>query len=175
MIQLAGVPFRIVEYQHTQLGRGGAVVRTKLRNLLDGSVQSRSFKGNDKVEPARVDKVNMQYLYQDGFNLVLMDLQTYEQMQLEKQLAGSQADFLAEGSEVVALVFNNRVIGIELPAKLALKVAHTEPGSQGDTAKAALKPATLESGAIIKVPLFINTDDVVIVDTRTSSYVERAK
>lgn len=169
-----GKPHKIVEYQHTKLGRGGAIARTKLKNLIDGSVVSETFKGNEKLEPATVERVDMQYLYRSGNNAVLMDLSNYEQSEVSASTLGNGLGFLAEGSNVVALRFEGRVIDIELPTKIALSVTETAPGLQGDTAKAALKPATLETGAQVQVPLFVKTGDKIRVDTRTGAYVERA-
>lgn len=173
-MQLGGVPYKILDSQHTKVARGGAIVRAKLRNLLDGSVRQETFKGNDKLEPANVQKIDMQYLYNDGGRLLLMNSQNYEQFTIAAADVGNGANFIAEGSNVIALVFNAKVIGLDIPAKMILKITQTEPGIQGDTAKAALKPAVLESGATIQVPLFIKSGDRVKVDTRSGSYIERA-
>jgi elongation factor P len=175
LVQLSGVPYQIIDSQHSKLGRGGAVVRTKLRNLKDGRILSQTFKGNDKVEPARIERKDMQYLYQEGSDLMLMDTDTYDQTKLATSSVGSSAKYLAPGSDVVALIFNGQVVGIELPKKITAVISHTEPGVRGDTSGTALKPAQLESGATVQVPLFIKTGDIVIVDTSNGSYLERAK
>ncbi len=174
LVTYRGKPYKIIESQHTKLGRGGALARTKLRNLLDSSVVSETFKGNDKIEPATVERFDMQYLYRDRSGLVLMDLANYDQATIPAGLIGSRVNYLAEGSNVVALMYQGRTIDIEIPTKLPLKVKQTDPGLQGDTAKAALKPATLETDAVVQVPLFVKTGDKIIVDTRNGSYVERA-
>lgn len=175
LINMGGVPYKIIESRHTKLGRGGAVVRTKLKNLIDSSVLSKTFQGSDKVEAAEVKKIDMQYLYQDGTNLHLMDPRSYEQTTLSQKVIGNQADYLVEGTVVVALEFNGRLINIEVPNKVSLAVSKTEPGVRGDTTGTALKPAVLETGAKVKVPLFIKEGDRVVIDSRTGQYVERAK
>lgn len=174
LIQLGGVPYRVVEYQHTQLGRGGAVVKTKIKNLLDGSVISQTFKGNDKVEPAEVRKLNMQYLYQDDQSAHFMDVKSYEQLAAPLANIKDQLAYLAEGTQVVALKFQDQIVGVELPAKVELEVTHTENAVRGDTTGTALKPATLGNGTQVRVPLFVKTGDRILVDTRDGSYVGRA-
>ena len=174
LIQLNGRPYQVVEYQHTQLGRGGAIVKTKLKNLLDGSQISQTFKGSEKVESARLDKVDLQYLYHDERQAQFMNDQTYEQFSLPLSSLGNKLNYLVDGQKVVALIFDEKVVDIELPNKISIRVAHTEPGVKGDTATAALKPAQLPSGFKIQVPLFINNGDAIVIDTRTNKYVGRA-
>lgn len=174
VIQIDGIPYKVTDYQHTQLGRGGAVVKTKLRNLLDGGIISKTFKGNEKVEPTRLLKSDMQYLYRDGQKIQLMANDTYEQYELQADRLGNKVDFIVEGQPVVALIYRGQVVDIELARKISIKVKSTEPGVKGDTANAALKPAVLESGLKLQVPLFIKNADLVEVDTSTGRYLNRA-
>ncbi|MBI3983855.1 elongation factor P [Candidatus Microgenomates bacterium] len=173
LITQAGVPYRVIESTHTQLGRGGAVVRAKLKNLLDGTVVTRTFKGNDKVESAQVDRVPLQYLYAEPAAVIFMDTQSYDQLPVAKSLVADQLAYLPEGAIATGLRFQGRIVGLELPVKVELKVTQSEPGVRGDTSGTALKPATLETGFVIKVPLFIKPGDLIRVDTRDGSYVER--
>ena len=175
LIALEGVPYRVVDSQHVSLGRGGAVRRTKLKNLLTGAVLERTFRPSEKIESAEVDRATMQYLYREGSALNFMDQQSYEQESIEEATIGDQAKFLAEGSNVTVLKFKSKVIGVDMPNSVFLTIASTEPGVRGDTATTAMKAATLETGASVQVPLFINEGDVIKVDTRTGSYLERKK
>lgn len=175
LISIDGVPYRVVDSQHVSLGRGGAVMRTKLKNLLNGSVLERTFRPAEKIEPAQVSRASMQYLYREGSTMHFMNQSTFEQVAIDQSVLGEQARFLAEGSTVSLLVFNGKVIGLEVANSVYLEVTKTEPGVRGDTATAAMKPATLETGVQIQVPLFINTGDSVKVDTRTGAYIERKK
>ncbi len=168
-VQLDGAPYQVIDYRHTQLGRGGAIVRVKLKNLVTGSLVSKTFKGNDKIEPARLEKVDMQYLYRVGNQAHLMDLKSYEQTSLVSS-DDQQIKWLVEGAEVVALTINQRIVGLDLPAKLTLKVAKADAAVRGDTTGTATKSAVLESGAELQVPLFIKPGDKIQVDTRTGSY-----
>lgn len=175
VINKGGVPYRIVESQHTKMGRGGAIAKTKLKNLLDGSLIAVSFAGQDRVEAASVTKVDMQYLYKDGPKLMLMDLTTYDQIVVPSAIVGDRWQYLPEGSKVIVLQFNGHVIDIELPAKIDLKVTEAASGSRGDTAKAATKLCVLETGAKVSAPLFIKPGDTIRLDTRDGSYLERKK
>ncbi|HSX14514.1 MAG TPA: elongation factor P [Candidatus Saccharimonadales bacterium] len=175
LISLDGVPFKVVDSQHVSLGRGGAVMRTKLKNLLNGSVQERTFRPAEKVEPAQIDRLQMQFLYRDGQQYHFMNEATYEQEAIGQDVLGEAARFIAEGSTVTLINFGGKVIGLELPNSLFLKITQTEPGIRGDTATAAMKTATVETGVQLQVPLFINPGDVVKVDTRTGQYLERKK
>lgn len=175
LIELGDIVYRVIDYQHTKMGRGGAVAKTKLKNLSNGSVLSRSFKGNEKIAPAQVDKVDMQYLYMEGKQAILMDTNTFEQLPADSSVLGDGLRFVPAGSTVITLQHEGKVIGLELPNQVGIKVSHTAAGVRGDTAKAAMKEATLESGASVQVPLFINTGDVIKVDTRTGRYLERQK
>lgn len=173
LIQLAGEPYKIIEFQHKSLGRGSAVVNTKLRNLIDGTVKSQTFKGNDKIESAEVRLVDMQFLYKDAVGLVFMNTDNYEQITIPANKITDDALYLKEGEVVIIQYFDGKPIGVNLPPKVELRVVKTTPAIRGDTAKAALKNATLETGLVIQAPLFIKEDDTVRVDTRTGEYIER--
>lgn len=175
LISVDGVPYRVVESQHVSLGRGGAVMRTKLKNLLNGTVLERTFRPAEKVAPAEITRAQMQYLYREGDQLHLMNETSFEQESVAAEILGNQANFLSEGSTVTTLHYQGKIIGVEMTKSVILQVNHTEPGVRGDTATAALKPATLETGAQVQVPLFINNGDRVKVDTRSGQYLERAK
>lgn len=175
LITLDNVPYRVVESQHVSLGRGGAVMRTKLKNLLNGTTLERTFRAAEKVAPAEISRVNMQFLYREGDQINLMNQDTYDQEAVSIDVLGDQARFLSEGSNVQTLVYQGKIIGMEMPNSTVLKITHTEPGVRGDTATTALKAATLETGAQIQVPLFINIGDSVKVDTRSGQYLERSK
>jgi elongation factor P len=163
----------IVEFQHVKPGKGSAFVRTKLKNVQTGAVLDRTFRSGDKVEEVRLEKRQMQYLYAEGDTYHFMDTETYEQLAIPASLVGEGAGFLKENEMTYVLIALEKPIGIELPKFVELKVAHTEPGMRGDTATGAVKPATLETGAVVNVPLFVNQGDVLRIDTRTGEYVER--
>jgi elongation factor P len=150
-------------------------MRTKLKNLLNGSVLERTFRPAEKIAPAEITRANMQYLYHDGDNMAFMNQDTYEQEAVSEDVLGDQARFIAEGSTINLLLFQGKVIGLEMPNSVYLKVTETEPGVRGDTATTALKPCTVETGVQVMVPLFINEGDVIKVDTRSGSYLERQK
>jgi len=175
LLELEGVPYRVVEYSHKAMGRGGAVVQVRIKNLLTGGVIEKSFRSADKIAPADVLRISMQMLYRDGSQLMFMNGENYEQESVEEDTLGAQAKWVADGSTVTLLSFRGSVIGMEMPNAVYLEVATTEPGARGDTANAALKPATLETGVQIMVPLFISTGDKIKVNTLTGSYVERQK
>lgn len=175
LIELEGVPYRVTDYTHKAMGRGGAVVQVKIKNLLNGSVLEKSFRGSDKINPADVSRANMQLLYHEGSDMVFMNNETYEQETVAEDVLGDQAKYVAESSTVQLLFFNGRVIGLEMPNAVFLEVTQTEPGAKGDTATAALKPATLETGVQVMVPLFINEGDKVKVNTLNGNYLERQK
>lgn len=173
-IELDGEPFVVAEYQHAKMGRGGAVVRTKLRNLRTGAMVAKTFQGSDKVTPAKLSTRKGQYLFGEGASYTFMDTADYEQFTLDVKVVGDAAKFLKDGIEVDLLDFKGTVIAVELPIKVAYKVTETDPGLKGDTAAGGSKPAKLESGATVSVPLFIRVGDMVKVDTRNGQYVERA-
>lgn len=175
VIQLDGVPYRVVEYAQKQMGRGGSIVNTKIKNLLDGSVQQKTFKGQDKIESAEINIKKVQYLYSDDSSCHFMDEETYGQFEVGKDILGDSKDFMKESDTVKAHLFNGQVINIELPIKIPLKVTETPDVVKGDTQSTVLKEAILETGARAQVPIFIKNDDVVIIDSRDGSYVERQK
>lgn len=163
----------IVDFQHVKPGKGSAFVRTKLKNVQTGAVLDRTFRSGDKVEEVRLEKRQMQYLYAEGEIYHFMDTETYEQLGIPASLVGEGAGFLKENEMTYVLIALEKPIGVELPKFVELAVTHTEPGIKGDTATGAVKPATLETGAVVNVPLFINQGDVLKIDTRTGEYVER--
>ena len=172
-MRLEGALFSIVEFQHVKPGKGGGFVRTRLKNLNTGAVIDRTFRSGDRVEEIRVEKREMQFLYSDGGTFHFMDSETYEQVGLDAALLADSAGLLQENESAFVMVLEGRAIGVELPNFVQLKVAHTEPGVKGDTATGAVKPATLETGAVVSVPLFVNQGDTLKIDTRTGDYVER--
>lgn len=174
IVQLDGKPYKVIEYAQKQMGRGGSIVNVKLKNLLDGSVIPRTFKGQDKIEPADVSSAKVQYLYRDDSNLYFMDESSYEQFQLNADSV-TGAQYLKEGMSVTAQLFNGSVINVELPVKISLEVIDTPDVVKGDTQSTVMKQAELETGASVQVPIFIKTGDNVVVDTRDGSYVEREK
>ncbi|MDD3965443.1 MAG: elongation factor P [Candidatus Neomarinimicrobiota bacterium] len=166
--------YKIVSYQHSKMGRAGAVVRTKMKNLLNGRVLENTFRSGEKVEEARVEANFYQFLYRDGNMYYMMDPETYEQIPVEESVIGDDFNYIRENDEVKVLMYQERPIAIELPAAVELKVTYTEPGERGDTAKTNVKkPATLETGMEVQVPLFINEGDIIKIDTRDGSYLER--
>lgn len=175
-IYLDGEVFTIVEFQHVKPGKGGAFVRTRLRKLKSGATLEKTFRSGERVEPAFVERKKMQYLYRQGNELVLMDLDTYEQEPVTEQEIGPQAKYLKEDMELTCLVAGGEVMGFEVPTFVELAVSQTDPGYKGDTVSGgSTKPATLETGAVVQVPFHINEGDVVKVDTRTDAYLERVK
>lgn len=171
-IELDGAPYAIVDFQHVKPGKGGAFVRTKLRHLKLGTVIDKTFRAEEKVPLVNFEEKRMQFLYRDD-RFHFMDLETYDQIALSTDEVGAARDFLKENTEVEALYVDGTPIGIELPTFVELTVVKTEPGVRGDTASGGSKPATLETGALVTVPLFINEGDLVKVDTRTGAYISR--
>ena len=174
-IELEGKPFIIVDFLHVKPGKGGAFVRTRIKNMETGQVLERTFRSGEKVERPDLMERDMQYLYQDAEGYCFMDNKNYEQIFIDEDHLGDSRDFLKENVDVKVLFFNNKPIGIELPIFVELSVTQTEPGFRGNTATNVLKPATLETGAQVQVPLFIKTGDKIVLDTRTGEYVERAQ
>ncbi len=174
-IELEGKPFLIIDFQHVKPGKGGAFVRTKLKNMINGRVIDQTFRSGEKVGRPDMEEKEMQYLYREGDNFVFMDNANFEQVYLSKDQIGEQAQFLQENINIKLLYFNKEPLGLELPNFVELEVINTEPGFKGDTATGGNKPATLETGAVIQVPLFIAEGDRIRVDTRTGSYMERVK
>lgn len=173
--QLDGKPYRVVEYGQKVMGRGGSIVNVKLKNLIDGSVIPKTFKGQDKIEPAEVNNKGVQYLYSDGATYFFMDPESFEQFELSAELVDEASKYLKEGDMLNLQFFGGKVINVELPKNLYLEVTYTEDVVKGDTTSSVLKDATLETGLAIKVPAFIKTGDIVSVDTATGEYRERKK
>ena len=165
--------FAVVEFQHVKPGKGGAFVRTKLKNVRTGAVLDRTYRADEKLEQAIVDKREMQYLFRDGAHHVFMDNSSYEQLPVDAAALGPAANYVKEGDSVILEMYNDEIVGVELPAAVELEVTTTEPGVQGDRVSGARKPATLETGIVIQVPLFVNTGDRVRVDTRSGEYLTR--
>ena len=164
----------IVDFQHVKPGKGGAFVRTKLKNFRTGAVIDRTFRGDEKLPLAVIDKREMQYLYREGAAYVFMDNESYDQIHVETGDLGSAVNFIKEGDSVILPVYNDAVVGVELPAAVELTIAETEPGVQGDRVSGARKPATLETGLVVQVPLFVGPGEKIKVDTRTGEYLARA-
>jgi len=173
IISLVGELYTVVEFLHVKPGKGGAFVRTKLKRISDGSVLERTFRAGERVEEVKVEKRQMQYLYQGEGFYYFMDSTTYDQIPISGLVLGAERSFLKEGSEVTVLTYNGKTIGVELPIFVELEVVETGPGFKGDTATAGNKPAKLETGITIQVPMFISNGDVIKVDTRTGEYLER--
>jgi elongation factor P len=165
--------FQVVEFQHVKPGKGGAFVRTKLRNVKSGNVFDRTFNAGIKVEQAIINRDDMQFLYRDGEDYVFMNNDTYEQIHVQPVALGETADYLVEGMTAQVAFFNGEIIGIEIAASVELAITETEPGLQGDRVSGARKPATLETGKVVQVPLFVEIGDRVRVDTRSGEYMTR--
>lgn len=174
VLNFDGQLWQVIEFQHVKPGKGPAFVRTKLKNVLSGKTVERTLNAGVKVETATVDRRDMQYLYNDGNDFIFMDMETYDQIPVSPQLVGDAAHFMLENQEVIVASHDGTVLFIELPASVVLEITYTEPGLQGDRSNAGTKPATLETGFDIQVPLFLNQGDKVKVDTRTGSYISRA-
>jgi elongation factor P len=164
----------VVEFQHVKPGKGGAFVRTKLKNFRTGAVLERTFRADEKVPLAVIDKREMQYLYREGASFVFMDNESYDQLHVATDDLGGAVQFLKEGDTVILPVYDGNVVGVELPAAVELTITVTEPGVQGDRVSGARKPATLETGLVVQVPLFIEAGEKIKVDTRTGEYLARA-
>ena len=172
-IEIDGTPFEIIEFQHFKPGKGGAMVRTKLRNILNGRVLDNTFRSGEKVERPNLESRDMQFLYHEGEQLVFMDMTTYDQMHMDAEATDGKANYLKDDQECRVLLYNEKPLDIEIPASLVLEVTETEPGAKGDTVSNVTKPATLETGVVIQVPIFVNIGDRVKVDTRTNGYLGR--
>jgi elongation factor P len=166
--------FSVVEFQHVKPGKGGAFVRTKLKNVRTGAVIERTFRAGEHVEQAIVDKREMQLLYRDGTDYVFMDITSYDQLHVSPATLGDASQFVKEGDNAVLQMYSGEIVGVDLPAAVELTVAETEPGVQGDRVSGARKPATLETGLVVQVPLFVNPGERIKVDTRSGEYITRA-
>jgi len=172
-LQLDNGLFTVVDFQHVKPGKGGAFVRTTLRNSRTGAVLDRTFRAAERVEQAILDKKDMQFLYRDGDEYVFMDTSTYDQLSVPPAALGSAANFLIEQATVNLALYQGEIIGVDIPASVELTVTETEPGVQGDRVSGARKPATLETGHTLQVPLFVNPGDRIKVDTRSGEYITR--
>ncbi|HYM50173.1 MAG TPA: elongation factor P [Candidatus Limnocylindrales bacterium] len=172
-IEWEGEPYIVLQFQQSQLGRGDTFFRTKLKHLRSGAIIEQKFRDKDRFPRVRIERVPMQYLYSDGDRHFFMDSQTYDQIPLSDEQLGDALKYLKENAPIEVLMYEGAPLGVELPTTVDLKVTQTAPGFKGDTAAGGGKPATLETGLILNVPFFVNTGDVIRVDTRTASYVER--
>jgi elongation factor P len=173
-LNLDGQLWTVVEFQHVKPGKGPAFVRTKMKHILSGKVVEKTFNAGLKVEVANVDKRDMTYLYKDGESFVFMDKENFDQMYIPEATVGDAAKYMLENVEAIVAVHEGLPLYVELPASVELRITYTEPGLQGDRSNAGTKPATLETGATVNVPLFINQDELVRIDTRDGSYLGRA-
>jgi elongation factor P len=174
-IEYKGEPVEIVDFQHVKMGRGGAIIRTKMKSLRTGSVLEDTFRSGEKFETPQLDEREMQYLYAEGDMHFFMDTESYEQIPFTEAQLGDVKKFLKENMTVKVLNYRGKPLTVELPTFVELAVARTDPGYKGDTASGGSKPATLETGAVVKVPFHINEGDMIKIDTRTSEYIERVK
>jgi elongation factor P len=173
-LNLDGQLWNVIEFQHVKPGKGGAFVRTKMRSVLSGKVVEKTFNAGVKVEVASVEKRDMQFLYRDGEDFMFMDSTNYDQISISKQTVGDAVDYLLENADAIVAMHEGNPLFIELPASVELVVTYTEPGLQGDRSSGGTKPATVETGITVQVPLFIKQDEKILVDTRTGAYLGRA-
>jgi elongation factor P len=173
-LNLDGQLWNVIEFQHVKPGKGGAFVRTKMRSVLSGKVVEKTFNAGVKVEVASVEKRDMQFLYRDGDDFVFMDSANYDQISISKAVVGDAVDYMLENADVIVAIHEGNPLFIELPASVELVVTYTEPGLQGDRSSGGTKPATVETGINVQVPLFIKQDEKILVDTRTGAYLGRA-
>jgi elongation factor P len=174
-IEIDGEPYIIVEFQHVKPGKGGAFVRTKMKSLKSGNVIDRTFRSGEKVDIPELEEKTMQYLYAADKDRVFMDTTSYEQVSMSEQQLGDSINYLKENMEIKVLYFKGQPINVDVPMFVELAIARTDPGVRGDTASGGAKPATLETGAVVKVPFYLNEGDIVKVDTRTGTFIERVK
>jgi elongation factor P len=175
VIEYEGQPYRVVEYAQKVMGRGGSIVNVKIKNLVDGRVLDKTFKGNEKIPAAEIQRKTVQFLYADGTEVHVMDTNDYSQFVLPKNIVQDALDFLPEGAEAQLQLFGGQPIGLELPIKVPLKVTQAPEVVRGDTQSTVMKEVTVETGAKVQTPSFIKSGDTIIVDTRDGSYVERQK
>jgi elongation factor P len=173
-VERNGELLQVLDFAHVKMGRGTAIVRAKFKNVNTGAVTEETFRPEEKFGRARIERTNAQYLYKDGNNFVVMDSTTYDQFPLSPEVVSDAASWLKENDELFLLQYEGSVLGVELPITAELEVTYTEPGFKGDTATGGTKPATVETGVSVDVPLFVNTGDRIRVDTRTGRYIERA-
>jgi len=170
-----GKPYKVIKYSHIKVGRGGAIVRVNVRNLETGGVEEKTFSSNVKVDNVDTQKKKLQFLYKDSVNAVFMDPKNYEQTEVPQDVITDELPYIKEGEEAVLLFWDDRVLSIEIPPKVKLKIAETAPGVKGNSASNMYKSAVLENGVSLKVPLFVEEGEEIVVDTRNGEYVERAK
>ncbi len=175
VLKLNGENYLVLDYDHVQTGRGGAYYQTKLKSLRTGKIIENRFRSGETIELAKISRTNYQYLYREADLFFFMNLNTFEQIPVPMELIGEGVEFLKENQDVQVAFENDEVLSVDVPLHVNLRIIHTEPGLKGDTATNVLKPATLETGAIIQVPLFANEGDLIRVDTRQKSYIERVK
>jgi len=173
-VEIDGDAYIVVDFQHVKPGKGAAFVRAKLKNLRTGSVVERTFNAGEKMPRAHLDRKEMQYLFHDGDFYIFMDLESYEQFSLSEEQISEGKPYLKENMNISVLFFQGEIIGVDFPAQVTLEVVETEPGIKGDTASGGNKPATLETGAVVRVPFFINVGDMIRVNVKTGDYIERA-
>lgn len=173
-IEMDGEIYSVLEFQHVKPGKGAAFVRTKLKNLRSGSIVDHTFRAGEKVARAHLERKEMEYLYRDDDTFYMMDAETYEQLALPAETLGEGSKYLKENDRLTVVMLGEEVVGVDVPITVVLEVADTEPGIKGDTASGATKPATMETGLVVQVPLFVNSGDKIKIDTRTGSYLERA-
>ncbi len=173
--QIDGEPYVVLKYEHIKMGRGSATIKVKIRGIKNGNVVEKSFVNNARVEEASVERKQLQYLYNDGANFVFMDPDTFEQIEISTNTISDQGPYLVEGGNVWLQMYEEKIIGVDLPPKMTFKVVECDPGVKGNTATNLYKKARLENGLDVRVPLFIDEGESVVVDTRTGDYVERAK
>jgi elongation factor P len=174
-IEIDGEPYIIVDFQHVKPGKGGAFVRTKMKSLKSGNVIDRTFRSGEKVDVPELEEKTMQYLYSADKDRVFMDTTSYEQVSMSEKQLGDSINYLKENMEIKVLYFKGQPINVDVPMFVELAIARTDPGVRGDTASGGSKPATLETGAVVKVPFYLNEGDIVKVDTRTGTFIERVK
>lgn len=175
VITIEGAPYEVVKYQHSKMGRGGAVLRTTLKNLITGNNIERTFHGDEKFAPAELERTTAQFLYRQGGDFVVMDTTTFDQFTIPAAMVGFAANFIKDGQTVELLTFESSPINLSLPTKMPFKVTQADMAVKGDSATNPMKNATLETGFVVRVPMFISTGDTILVDTRDGSYIERAK
>ncbi len=173
-VEIDGGVYQIIEFQHVKPGKGAAFVRTKMRNRKNGSIMEKTFRAGEKVAPAHIERISMQYLYNDGNDYTFMDNESFEQLLLTKEQLGDAIKYLIDNMTIEVAYWKNQPIGVDLPNTVILKVIETEPGVKGDTATNVTKAAIVETGASIQVPIFVNEGDSLVIDTRTGDYVQRA-
>jgi elongation factor P len=174
-IEYEGNVYQIVDFQHVKPGKGGAFVRSRIKNLMTGNTVDKTWRAGDKLDQAIVERTNVEYLYTDGDDLVFMDMSSFEQMTLPAKKVGDAVKFLKDNTPVQLVQWKGQLLNMELPQTMEFKITQSDPGVRGDTAQGGSKPATLETGAVVTVPLFVNEGETIRVDTRTGQYVERVK